>query len=189
MRNGLNQHYVNAYIHNNSDALREAKDLRESYIDKLKKELAREEELAPKFNDDLCQETGSEISNNKKEDKQKIEDKKVPGKIGNRKSSKLFNYLVLQVLNISNKKQPVDLDDIYNVAVVFDPLTKRESLNSTLNRWKNSKRWVSWSTTDFRQITKEGMDELNRLIPFVEKDPEGLKKVKRAIKGVLGTEL
>lgn len=189
-RNEINQYFLEVLINNNGKELSEAKFAHETYINKLNEELANEQKLASKFLDhDQAQEVSEAISIVDEETTKSVAIESEAGRSETRKSSNLFNYLVLQILSNSNENRPFDLDDIFKAAVEFDPLTKRNSLNSTLNRWKNDKMWASWSNPNFRQITNSGKTELERLKPYVRKESEGLENVKCALKNVLDLEI
>lgn len=99
-----------------------------------------------------------------------------------RRASKLFDYIVLEGIKQKDAWRPlVGQDDLVSLGMVADQNTKKDSLVSKLNRWKNDKRWVEWQDPTSLTLTPEGERRRKDLLIYVRAQGHEAA-VKRAFK-------
>ena len=98
----------------------------------------------------------------------KAEDKK---KKTRRKRSKSYDLLLLEALMQRNRYgYPVGQQTLFELAAHLDTTSKKGSLVSKLNRWRNDKQWVEWSDPEDVCLTDNGEKKRDRLLTLVQRE-------------------
>lgn len=88
-----------------------------------------------------------------------------------RKRSKSYDLLLLEALVQRNRYgYPVGQQTLFELASQLDTTSKKGSLVSKLNRWRNDKQWVEWSDPEDIHLTDDGKNERDRLLTLVQRE-------------------
>lgn len=83
---------------------------------------------------------------------------------------------------------PISHDVLFKLAQRYDPSIARPTMVSKVNRYKNAKNWLEWSSSEDIRITKEGETAYNTLRRLADRDGD-LPRVKQTFRDVWKIDL